>query len=340
MAEITDQKPAGLDEHGWVNIPAMEIPSFKMHVALQKGNARKILIRTDGGLGDYITAEPAVRWAAECMRKHADISVATEHPELFRHIQLENLFDLKVEKPPYEDFIVERTLYNPEHLHGEFVGQITTHAVDYSALCLFRSQLPVAYRNIRLAPAPEEQQRANAALPAGAVIVHPGKSWPTKTFPKSWWDRVTNWIVKAGCVPVLIGQSSEKTGFGTVPVRTDGCVDLREKLSIMETVALLQLAKVVVTNDSSPLHMAASGAAHIGFISTAKHSDFVTHWRFNGTQNEWGWRMKAFAKGCISDSMNLCRNHDKNLDFSAGHISDLLPEPSEVAEWACSLIQQ
>src|SRR5208337_570279 len=47
-----------------------------------------IWIHADGGLGDQIQAEPAIRFALEHVWPTADIRVSTIYPELFAHLPI------------------------------------------------------------------------------------------------------------------------------------------------------------------------------------------------------------------------------------------------------------
>ena len=119
------------------------------------------------------------------------------------------------------------------------------------------------------------------------VVVHAGKHWPSKTFPKDWWDAVLAELKSRGFIPILIGADADDNR-STVDVDPTGCLDLRNKTSLTESIWLTQQTKVLLTNDSSPLHMAVTGDAWIGFVATCKHPDYIKHWR-NG---QWSWRME------------------------------------------------
>ena len=112
-----------------------------------------------------------------------------------------------------------------------------------------------------------------------------GVSSAITTFPKAFWDKVINRLCDRGLTPILIGADADDNR-STVDVDASRCLDLRNKLSLTESVWFLQNATVLLTNDSSPLHMAASGDAWIGYIATCKHPDMITHWR----RGRWQWR--------------------------------------------------
>lgn len=328
MAQIlTPDGKLKTDDAG-IMMPPIEIPSFRTHVAIQKGVEKNILIRTMGGIGDYITAEPAIRYAINKF-EGSNISVATECPDLFGHLKLAKLYDLMRETPKWEDYLVFKSLWDPEHLHGEFVAQMLVQCVDYSSISMWRCQLPVADRSIVLIPSEKDNDLAKELInPETDIVVHAGRSWPSKTFPESWWNDVIAEIIRLGFRPVLIGFDFA-TDRGAVSVNAEGCLDLRNKCSRMQTVAILQRTRVFLTNDSAPLHMAASGDAWIGLVSTAKHPDFVTHWR-NG---QWGWRMKSMGRGSLWDVCNLCPSFAEKVDFGTGEIEKYLPDPKAFALW-------
>lgn len=325
-----------------MNVPAMEIPSYRYFLAKQNGVHKKLLFRTHGGLGDYITAEPAIRWG---IKKYKDdgfeFYVETDHPELFQHLHLNDVFDRKKEKPIWKDYFVFNTLWHPDSLHGDFVSQLHTQPVDYSALVIWKSQLPLEDRNITLSPTREEFYTVQRDMhPTRDVVIHPGKGWETKTLPSSWWNEVIHNLIRMGFRPVLIGKTINEHQ-GTVDVFTKGCLDLRDKLSIMQTVSATQIAKVVLTNDSAPLHMAASGDAWIGFMSFAKRPEYLTHWRPNKAGvNEFGWRMQSFGYGGIWDKIDLKVEADERVYLNEGDIEQYLPDPDEVYDWVAEKMNE
>jgi hypothetical protein len=124
-----------------------------------------------------------------------------------------------------------------------------------------------------------------------------------------------------------------------VDVNPEGCLDLRNKLSINDSIWLLQRAAVLLTNDSSPLHMAASGKAFIGYIATCKHPDLITHWR----QGKWQWRETNFGKGGIWDTVNFCPNKGEKVEaefVDQKLLESWLPDPYAMADWALSKYKQ
>lgn len=316
-------------------IPAGLIPGFRTAIAIQDGVERNLLFRTWGGVGDQICAEPTLRYALKSF-KGCDISLSSERPELFTHLKFKKVFDEREVKPNLEKYLLFETITPPDdsNLVWQFFSHMLTNCVDFPSLCALRSQLPVKDREILLSGRPPKTEVFQTDR---AVFIHAGRHWPSKTFPKDWWDETIKEILRRDMQPVLIGADTDDNR-GTVDVDASRCVDLRNRLSVLETVWFLQRAVVLLTNDSSPLHMAASrdpfdentGKCHIKYIATCKHPDLITHFR----HGQWQWREENLGLGGIWDTVSNCPNQDEKVTVDQVEESLLrtwLPRPNEVA---------
>lgn len=318
-------------------------PAFRTAQAVQNGVEKNLLLKTWGGLGDQICAEPTLRFAFKTF-KECDISLASEHPTLFSHLPFKRVFDLREEQPLWQKYFLFDTIYPPEHLQWQFMSHMIMNAVDYVSICAFRCQLPIVDREILI------KTDSNLLLPLSEflkgipdplIVIHAGRHWPIKTFPKDFWDAVLGELITQNITPILIGADTDDNR-GTVDVDPAGCLDLRNKLSVTETTTLLQrYTDVLLTNDSSPLHMAASstpgepetGRAHIGFIATCKHPDYIQHWR----KGQWAWRMQNHGKSGIWDVLDYCPNKENEVkvdQIEEDLLRSWLPDPKEYARWA------
>lgn len=316
----------------YVQMPGPEIPAYRTTIAIRDGVAHKMLFTTWGGIGDQICAEPTLRFAIDTF-KNCEIYLETETPELYSHLKFKKVFDSKKVKPIRENYLVFETIPNPDRLLFNFVSHCVTHCVDFPSLASLRCQLPIPYRSVVLKPqVPVDRQLELVKYTTPEyVAIHAGKHWPSKTFPVEWWDSVLRALIKDGFIPVLFGKELDDTQ-GTVQTMTDGCVDLRGKTTISESVWLLQRMKSMITNDSSPMHMAATGDAHIAFVASAKHHDFLYHWR----HGQWGWRMKHFNRGGIWDILTHCPNQQDPVLVDQVDVEILktwLPTPEEMIAW-------
>lgn len=312
-------------------MPAVQMPGFRTELAISRGVERNLIFKTWGGIGDQICAEPTLRFALKNF-KNVNISLASERPELFQHLDFHKTFDLNESIPNYDKYLAFETITPPDesNLVWQFFSHLLTNCVDFTSLCALRMQLPVADREVILKPpTPSKQFLFDLKYPI--VCVHAGKHWASKTFPKDWWDAVLHLLKKSGVCPVLIGANTDDNR-GTVDVSTEGCIDFRNKLSIMETVWLLQQSEVLLTNDSAPLHMAVTGDAWIGYVATCKHPDMITHWR----KGIWGHRMQNLGSGGMWDIVDHCPNAKEKIEVAEldeVQLRKWLPHPEIVAQW-------
>lgn len=342
------QRDAKIDPNARVAIPITHLPIFRTKIAVDSGVEKNILLKTWGGLGDQICAEPTLRFAIRSF-KGCSISLASERPELFQHLNFNKTFDLKEVQPNYSNFLLLDTITPPDdsNLVWQFFSHMLVNCVDFPSMCALRCQIPVEDKEILIRPTVDEEKIKELKIPQNAIFIHAGRHWQSKTFPKDWWDSVLDNIIKFGHRPVLIGADTDDNR-GTVDVNVQNhTIDLRNKLSIQESIWLLQRAKVLLTNDSSPLHMAASsdpsdlnntGLAWIGFIATCKHPDYIMHWR----KGHWAWREKNFGRGGIWDIIDYCPNKDNEVTADKvpeDMLLSWLPDPSDYAAWAVSKAQ-
>lgn len=326
-----------------MNIPYTleNFPGYRSTNAIGRGVEKNLMLVTWGGLGDQICAEPTLRYALKTF-KNCDISLASECPELFRHLQFKDVFDLKRESPIWEKYFVFKMIRDNNDLMWEFMSHMLVNCVDYPSLCAFRCQLPIADREVQLSPNFDAQYETdsllNGTLGGRFVAIHPGRHWQSKTFPEKWWNAIIFKLIESDIVPVIIGaDTDDNRGTVNIDISDERIIDLRNKLSVMGTTYLLQKIKVLLTNDSAPLHMAASGNAWIGYIATAKHPDMITHWR----AGQWGWRMKNHSKGGIWDILDFCPNKENEVSAEnvGDHLLKWLPDPIDFAQWAIDRLE-
>lgn len=319
-------------------MPAMMIPGWKTFYAKSRGVLDNILIKAWGGLGDVICAEPAIRYAKKLF-PNCSISLATHHPQLFSHLEFDQVFDMNKAMPIWENYFVFDTIYPPEHLVWQFMSHMLTHPVDFSSLCMWRMQLPIAEREIQLPKHPMSAQVFSALNAKNAIPLHFGQHWASKTFPIEWCEALKEEFINAGFTPILIGKDDRNGhhgGTGYVPVKSIGCIDLRDKLDLGSFVAILQNAKWIFSNDSSPIHAAASGDAYIGFVASCKHPDFLMHWR----KGQFGWRTANFGLDGAWNHIDHGPNATETIEVERlpeGLMEKILPEPSSIVakyiEW-------
>ncbi len=348
-----------------VQLRADLIPGLRAVESLKRGTLNKLMVLLRGGLGDEVCSEPALRFAFKNFapkRPDFELSVISKYPTLWRHLPMTKVFDgksleLKIFKPAYHWL----TNYPPTgSLDWEFYCVPFMNTVDQVSISLFKCMLHVEEKDIRLTTRPEfnrltqferellDEMRSNNQL----VLLHPGVTWASRTFGVKFWDEVILECRKLGMRPVLIG-ASPRDGVGTEEVNPAGCIDLRDRCSLDETTFLCQRATALFTNDSAPLHLAAStdpdddstGKTWIGYVATIRHPSFISHYRRNPETklNEWNYRevnLGDESRGLWHDLDYYLTAPDKAValdSFGAGaRLQEILPAPKAVADWLAS----
>ena len=128
----------------------------------------------------------------------------------------------------------------------------------------------------RLHPSAHHKQAASVHA-EGAVVMAPSSVWATKRWPESRWSELVNALHDRGEHVLLLGGPSDEAllhsiakGARKAPKVVAG------QLNLLGSAALMSKAKVVVSNDSAPLHMAgAVGTPVVGvFCSTTPRFGF------------------------------------------------------------------
>jgi len=298
----------------------------------------KIAVRVSGGLGDLVAAEPTVRYICEKLYKNDEVIIVTYAPELFLHIDRPK-FLLTDSIPNANSYYVIDTLIgssNPHPIHG-VVSPLLVHACTYASISAIRAELPIEDRSIKLAI--KWDAAAFAILKLGTqeyedlVLVHMGRSWPSKTIPDDVWDSYLIAIKETGKTPVLVGKDLENDFRGVAKnVNIEGCIDLRNGLEIGELVALVAKIPVLISNDSFPIHIAGAFDNYIGLIATCKNPDFILPYR-NGD-------IYYKAKNLTKIPMHL--DYEARPNFIEGsrvdhveenRLRECLPTPEDIKEF-------
>ena len=294
---------------------------------------KHILINVQGGLGDQICAEPVIRFLKEQIYKFEDITIVTHWPRIFRHLDMSvynhDEFKFKKDTPYYHVL----SLPGPESLMWKCVSHLLSHSVDYIAMALLKRILPNESKRIKIEIDLKDTAELIDTLGVQRldefVLVHPGRHWESKTFPKEWWQSVIDGLHKKGLKVCLIGQDEETRGTIDIEVRK-GILDIRNLLSFGALIALISHAKVLISNDSAPIHIAGVFDNGIILIPTCKHPDHILPYR-HGNQY---FRAKALYKKlmCYEYESSPTTVYGSSAHYLPGDFYEYLPEPKIVVE--------
>jgi len=90
------------------------------------------------------------------------------------------------------------------------------------------------------------------------IVIHPSASCPSKRWPQENFRKVIKLLKEKLSFKIIVITSQSEREFGEELVGDSGVIDLRGRLSIPELGALLKRAALFISNDSGPVHIAAS----------------------------------------------------------------------------------
>jgi heptosyltransferase-1 len=92
------------------------------------------------------------------------------------------------------------------------------------------------------------------------AVLHPGARWPTKLWPGAHWARLAEWLAREkGFQVIITGSPGDRELVGEIVAQAEvPLLDLSGRTSLAELAALLQKARIAVTTDTGPMHLAAA----------------------------------------------------------------------------------
>lgn len=97
--------------------------------------------------------------------------------------------------------------------------------------------------------------KANGLENKKTVVIAPGSKWFTKQWPVEYFNEVIDELSKDEDIKIAaVGGKDEIS----IPLHTEKIIDLRGKTSLLDLAEILKRADVVLTNDSSPIHIASA----------------------------------------------------------------------------------
>ena len=292
---------------------------------------RHILVDVQGGLGDQINAEPSIRFMKEHVYKDDDIVIKTHFPRVFKHIGLPVYTHEQFRGVPDTPYYHALSLPGADSIMWSVVSNLLCHTVDYCSMALLMRILPDIDKSITLNVDIDDYAELIDTIGIESVddlvVVHPGRHWESKTFPVKWWSDVINGLRGIGLRVCVIGKNEVTRGVHDLEL-DDDVIDTRDRLSLGALFALLKHAKVLVSNDSAPVHIAGAFDNHIVLIPSCKHPDHVLPYR-NGRKD---YKSVALYKKLTLDDCGSAPTevHGSSAEFISNNWDNYLPDVTEV----------
>jgi ADP-heptose:LPS heptosyltransferase len=145
----------------------------------------------------------------------------------------------------------------------------------------------------------------------GLIVFAPGASSSKRMWPISNFIELGLWLKQEYGLPILAigGPGEENLGLELENYLGNSVINVIGKTTLRQTLALLQSSRLVVSNDSSPMHLASACGVAVVEISCHPHSGLPGHYNSPKRFAPWGvpnivLQPEAFSvschEGCIS----------------------------------------
>lgn len=320
---------AGVPREGIVNRIKEDLEIWENRAANWPKN---ICLNAGGGLGDVIASEPLVRYAKEHVWPVSNMIVRTPWPEVFEHLK-EKGVTVVHEQDEINDvgYFVANLMPKEQDLRTEMMRHTLVHPLTYASIMALRAEIPIRHRQINLKTEPLPKDVEDYLH--NAVLIHAGKSWESKTFPPEFWNETVKAIKAEGFKVAFIGRDMGDYR-GAVEVDYSQGLNLVNQLSRSEMFRAIELAPVLISNDSAPVHAAGAFDNWVGMIATCKHHDRIFPWR-NGSQR---YKASALQRGLINFEFAPTSMEYVAIDKATPErVAECLPEPKQIAEWVTKI---
>ncbi|WP_300361032.1 lipopolysaccharide heptosyltransferase II [Fusobacterium sp.] len=87
------------------------------------------------------------------------------------------------------------------------------------------------------------------------VVLAPGSKWFTKQWPVEYFNKLSRKLRELSNTKIVVVGGKDEINLS---IETENIIDMRGKTTLLELADILSRADVVVTNDSSPIHIASA----------------------------------------------------------------------------------
>lgn len=288
-----------------------------------------IALVVQGGLKHAVAAEPAARFARDALYRGDNLILVTHFPEVFRHLQLPTFATLEA-VPSLGKYHQRFTRERPDGDDGLVRHQM--HDTTLAALVALGMELPLDGRRPRLDVDAEALASVRAKVSReleSLVILYPEQGRGANAFPPDVWQDYAEALMAAGFPVAVAGRSTE----GVTDFDRSRTIDLVDRLSLTELIALISRAAVLITNDSAAVPLAGAFDTWLGLIATLRHPEHVLPWR-NGSPY---WRAKNLAPRALDRDFLQRPSDGTPVDLDrcdTTRLRECLAEPQAIVEFA------
>lgn len=265
-------------------------------------------------IGDLICATPTIRKLSQIYK--SPITVISHHPYIFKNLPYVD------ESLHFNDF-TENELKENYNLHKSFflLGKRDSQGVEFKhAMCDIR-QFHAKDLGFMLTPdeltcdyIPEHEDISEFNLPDKYIVIHPSKSWGSRTWDKNNWQLLCNSLFDEGIFVVVIGKDTiEKSSNNSKPLfklNIKNGIDLSNKTTIDQSWNILNNSECVITMDSGILHLAGTTNTHIIQLGSSIKPEYRAPYRKGTQQYKYSYIVGDCKIHCASDLKYSLRDWD------------------------------
>lgn len=245
---------------------------------------RNFLINVSAGMGDQICSIPAIRYTKD-MYPDDKFYILTHFPELFKQFEDERTYVGSYDTwKGIEDPLIKLPTCPDENETTHNLSHVMFHPTDFASMSMIKKNIPNKDKQITLPNEKVETMKEwIGEIDKPLILVHAGKWWASKTFPIGWWQELVDKLSVDYTIGLIGKTIDDKQGYlNIIPPR--GSIDFRDRTSLKELLSLISIAPILVTNDSSPIHIAGAFDNWIVTFPTCKHEEHILPFR-NGKQD-------------------------------------------------------
>lgn len=220
---------------------------------------QNIRIDYQGALGDIVAGEPLIRFLVETLYAGQNVTVRCTQPEVLAHLPCTVKPFSAYHESSGPEYVITPI---PENVQDPIFH--ICHPLDFMSIKAFKGILPKEHRRIKLKPVDSIPWNVT-----DCALLHFGKTWTSKAFPKEYCNGLIDALMQAGVPVALIGA------WTVDGLDADGTLDLRGQTTLPELFKVIADGALLISNDSSPVHIAGAFDKPCIMIPTCKHPDHV-----------------------------------------------------------------
>lgn len=271
---------------------------------------KKPLFYTDASaMGDVLCSTPTIRKISQIYR--SKVIVVSKHNYLFKnnpYVSKLIQFDNFKEDEYSSEYEIHKTFFHlgkKDPLGVEFKHAICDirqfHSKDLGFM-LNSEELECDYF-----PASFEECMEGINLPEKYVVIHPSKTWDSRTWPRERWQSLTESLNSRGIPVISIGKDSSEFGWNSLQekpifnLEIKIGMDLTNKTTVDQLWHILNLSSCVVTMDSGVLHLAGTTDCEIIQLGSSIDPEFRAPYRKGSQKYKYSYISGKCELKCASN---------------------------------------